>query len=198
MNKPSTPPRNDPDFEKRVRDLDHQLELLRKLAANRSPYFAWEAIGTCIRKKKQFPDWINNYLAQCADRMQSKQAKRAGDARKALQWIFDFPKTKAGPGGLFDQDRGLLKEVAKSIFALNFAMRLYQGEDPVQARCNAGDEVFGLINSNTIDDRTLQRILLEQFQLKNLPLTADGWAPLIDPKHLTALAEKLLFSLGGK
>jgi hypothetical protein len=102
-------------------------------------------------------------------------------------------------GGL-DSDRELIKEVSKAAFALNFAIKLYQGEDPVQARRNAGDEWFGIIDDGrTVDDRTLQRYLREQFQLKNrrMPLTADEWMPLIEWQHLLAIAKKLASSCGG-
>ena len=44
-------------------DLDKTLAALQKLAAKRGPVFTWEMIGTCIKHKKQFPDWVINYLA---------------------------------------------------------------------------------------------------------------------------------------
>jgi hypothetical protein len=70
-------------------DLNNQLEALRKLAANRSPYYAWKAIETCIKRKKEFPEWVKEYLVGCAERMQSDRAARAGDTRKQLSWIFE-------------------------------------------------------------------------------------------------------------
>jgi hypothetical protein len=187
-----------------VPDVDSVLDLMRKLAAIRSPYFAWEAIRICIRQKRPFPDWVTDYLGQCADRMcaermQSERAKR--DVRETFQWIFDFPKKKPGPGGLFDQHEGLLKDVMKGGFALLFAMQIHNGEQNlVRARRNAGDEVdevFGLISGGkTIDDKMLQRILLEQFQLKRLPLTADEWKPLIDLNYLLEITKKMASYFG--
>jgi len=175
-------------------DVDRYLDLLQKLATARGPYFAFEAIRLCKKHKKPFPAWITDYLGECADRMLSDKARRASDVRKTLLWIFGFPKKKPGPGGLFDQDYGLLKEMLRPLFALIFAVQLYQGEkDLVKARRNAGDgvdEVYGLISGKTIDDRTLQRILLEQFQLKHLPLTAEEWMPVLD-RHLLAIVERL-------
>jgi hypothetical protein len=200
MNKPT------PSTQAFQYDRDKAIEVFRKLAAKRSPYFAWTVIQGCIREKKPFPDWVIDYLGRCADRMcaehmQSERAKRASDVRETFQWIFEFPKKKKpGPGGLFDQDRELLKEVAKSGFALSFAMNLYQGQDPVQARRNAGDEWFSIIDDGrTVDDRTLQRYLREQFQLnKNrpMPLTTDEWMPLIDARQFLAITKKLVSSLG--
>jgi hypothetical protein len=172
------------------------LEIMRKLAANRSPYFAWEAIRTCIRDKKSFPDWVVGYLGQCADRMcaeqmQSDRAKLGGDVRKTLQWIFGFPSNKPGRGGPFDQFGELLKEGRKGAFALSFAMRIHAYEDPVTARANAANEAFG---DDAPDDRTLQRYLREQFQLKSLPLTTLEWLSVIDVKRLLPIAKKLALS----
>jgi hypothetical protein len=205
---PATLPKGQSLYDQAIyRDLNYQLEVFRKLAANRSPYFAWHAIQGCIREKKPFPDWVIDYLGRCADRMcaehmQSERAKRVSDVREMFQWIFEFPKEKKpGPGGLFDQDSELLKEAAKGVFALSFAIKLYEGEDPVQARRNAGDECFSIIDDGkTVDDRTLQRYLREQFQLKKnraMPLTTDEWMPLIDAQHLLVIAKKLASSFGG-
>jgi hypothetical protein len=191
MNKSPAAPRSDSDSEKKVRDPDQWLELLRKLAANHSPYWAWEAIRVCKKYKKPFPAWLTDYLGECADRMLSDKARRASDVRKTFQWIFGFPKNKPGPGGLFNQNRGLLEDVKKGLFALNFAIRLYQGEDPAKARRNAGHEVFDLIDDKTIDDRTLQRFLLERFQLKNLPLATQEWMPVLD-QYLPTILERLV------
>ena len=167
------------------------LEIYQKLSANRSRYFTWQAIRTCVRHKQPFPDWVTDYLGRCADRMCADQMKseRPGDARETFQWIFEFPKNKPGPGGLFDQNRLLLKEVQKVMFGLNFALRLHQGEDPVKARGNAGNDFLP-----DTDDRTLQRYLRKQFRLKKLPRTFDEWMPVIDPRNLLPIAKKLIFT----
>jgi hypothetical protein len=172
-------------------DLNKALAMYQKLAANRGPFFTWMMIGTCIEHKKQFPDWVINYLAQCAERMcngrmQSERAKRTDDVGKMFLWIFGFPKKKPGPGGLLDPDDELLKEAQKGAFALNFIIRLWQGEDPVQARGNAGNEFFP-----AKDDKTLQRYLREQLRLKKLPRTIDEWAPEITPTTLLRIATKV-------
>ena len=177
-------------------DLDKTLTAFQKLAAKRGPVFTWQMIGTCVKYKKQFPDWVINYLAQCAERMcdgrmQSERAKRADDVGKMFQWIFDFPKKKPGPGELLDAGGELLKETCKAAFAFHFALKLHQGEDPIQARRNAGDEWFGIIGDETVDDRTLQRYLREQFQLKKLPRTAEEWMPVIAWDRLLLIAKKL-------
>ena len=94
--------------------------------------------------------------------------RTTGDERQTWRWIFGFPKNKPGPGGLFDQDRALEKEMAQGLFAMFFAGRLYDGQDPVEAREEAANDVFG---ADGPDDRTLQRYL-EEF-LDNTPTTVE-------------------------
>jgi len=178
-------------------DLDRVLRGLRQLATQ-SPVYAWQAIHRCIREKKQFPDWITDYLFQCADRMISarlsdeqprdvrKTDEQPRDVRKTLQWIFGFPEKKRGPGSLFDPNP-VLPYLNKVIFALQFAERLNQGEDPVTARGNAGNDTF----REDVDDRTLQRYLLEVFGLASLPSTSEEWKPLTD-RYFDAVKRTLL------
>jgi hypothetical protein len=120
-------------------DLDGYLWFLQKLAATRGGYFAWQAIQICIWHERKFPTWIIDYLSQCAERMQSDRARRDSDVRKTMQWIFEFPKNKPGPGGL-NQDRELQRELQKWAFAVDFAQQIRQGEDPIEARKNAAIE----------------------------------------------------------
>ena len=65
-----------------VRDPDVQL-VAQTMAFEDTgnPYHAWEAIWLCITHKKEFPGWVLRYLAQCAERMKSDEAKKAGDLR---------------------------------------------------------------------------------------------------------------------
>jgi hypothetical protein len=164
--------------------IEHDLRLLERLYG---PHFTWWAIRDCIRNKREFPEWVTAYLGRCANRMLSGKAKRVSDPRKRLLEIFEFRQKKPGPGGPSE-------EVLRSLFAMNFALRLLFDEEgkednPVDARKNAGDEVFG---EGNIDDRTLQRYLREQFQLKklSLPLTTEEWMPVFD-RQLTAIGDVL-------
>jgi hypothetical protein len=53
----------------------------------------------------------------------------------------------------------------------------------------AGDECSGL------DDKTLQRILQRQFELKKLPRTTEDWMDVIDLRHLlTRLSDSPKFT----
>jgi hypothetical protein len=153
------------------RDPNFRLRLsLHGLADSGNPYFAWRAIETCIKHKKQFPDWLVAYLEQCAERMLSDKAKKEGrDLRKILPWVFGF-EGKRGPGNMLDPGGNTYKMT----FALRFAIRLEDGESPPAARRNACNDVFDG-DAADADDKTLRRWLLEEFDLKKQPSSADEW-----------------------
>jgi hypothetical protein len=182
-----------------VDDLhDAVRQLAKEFLATRSPWFAWAAIRRCIKHKREFPDWVIDYLGGCADRMQSERVRRTSDTRNELPWVFGIK------GGL-DQNSELLREWAERAFALKFALLVGKGNHPVDARRDAaidiygkaedafGDEVFRKLfvrrnrkkrkiagdEYNGLDDKTLERILKRQFQLKNLRLTPEQWIDVI-------------------
>jgi hypothetical protein len=43
-----------------------------------NPYYVWTAIDICIREKIELPDWVNQYLAECAKRMLSTDTTKSG------------------------------------------------------------------------------------------------------------------------
>jgi hypothetical protein len=152
------------------RDPDYMLGgALLGLEETGNPYWAWHAVAICIKAKKPFPDWLTTYLAECADRMRSKKAKNARDLRAVLPWILGFPK-KHGPGNPLDVDSNQHKKA----FALAFAIQLDKGDAAPAARRNACNEIFGQAVDD-IDDRTLQRWLLEVFNLEKAPPTVGEW-----------------------
>jgi hypothetical protein len=146
------------------------------LADTGNPYYAWLAIDVCIRHQKEFPKVLVAYLAQCAERMKSDRAKKHGDLRKVLPWVFGFPdllernQRKRGPGNLLDPDGG----DPDFSFGLRFAIRLMEGEDPHAAMRNACNDVFDEKNASR-DDKTHQNWLLKSFNLKEWPSTAEEW-----------------------
>jgi len=119
-------------------DPDAKLvELACGLAETNNPYYAWQAIAVCTTHKKEFPEWVRAYLAECAERMNSPKAEKSRDLRRDLPWIIGFP-SKHGPGNLLDPTQ----DGPDPCFALIFAMRLEQGDSPVEALHNACNEVF--------------------------------------------------------
>jgi len=180
------------------------LDVLQELAATHGPHFTWWAIQDCIKHKEPFPTWVMDYLGGCADRMMSdhtdKKAKRARsgkakrtiDPRNRLLTIFDFPKQKKpGPGSPVDPRDVARKAVRKVYFAMQFAVLLKLGQDPAEARKNAGFDIFG----KDMDDRVLRKYLKEEFRVTILPATKQEWEPATDRYYNDVMAGKrTLFS----
>jgi len=136
-----------------------------------NPYYAWQAIRICVKHKKKFPDTLLTYLGACADRMLSDEARKAGDVRKMLPGILGFP-SKFGPGNLLDPDDDPDDRLG---FALRFMVKLAQDEKPTVALENAAAEILGKECADRVDDKTLRRWILEEFNLQNWPRTPAEW-----------------------
>jgi hypothetical protein len=126
-------------------NLDNHLRRLQFLATH-NPLYYWLAIDLCITAKRQFPDWIRDYLGKCAhnwilagkeeqDRKakqarrlaKAKQkAKRAPDIREKVLEILGFPKNKFGPGSLLDPNYGASRRMPAALDLHEFG-----GELPV-------------------------------------------------------------------
>jgi hypothetical protein len=168
---------------------NYDLHWLQKWAAIRGPSFIWRAIKICVRDKKQFPDWVIDYLDQCADRMSSDKAKRADELTEILPWIFKFPaRKKSGPGGLLKQDFELTKDLGEWLFAVIFASELRESGDPADAKDIACNFVFG--DDSELENTQLNRILKRVFRLEKLPQTAEAWLPVFN-RHLKPLGQHL-------
>jgi hypothetical protein len=162
---------------KQTIDWDEHLRFLQKWAPIRGPVFTWQAINVCIRHNKQFPYWVIDYLAQCADRIRSDSAKEASDARQSLRWVFGFPKThKSGPGGVLNQDREFFKDADEWFFAVAFCQELGESGDPVDARAKACNRIFG---ADGPEDKQLVRILQRVFARKKIPQNAEACVRLL-------------------
>jgi hypothetical protein len=177
-----------------LRPLD--LELLRKQATKYGPVFTWTAIRDCIKHKREFPDWINDYLVGCTDRMLSDQARLSKDARQELSWIFEFSGYKEA----LDPMRQITRKVLRGGFARRFALWILRGKEPDDAFDKAKGDSYSneclvkLVHprrkrkqkqkaagdeDNAFSDKQLKRDLKEEFQLKTLPDTREEWLPEI-------------------
>jgi hypothetical protein len=156
-----------------VLDHDFGLELYRiRFEQTGNPYYVWRAISVCVENKKAFPAWALTYLLGCAGRATSEKAKQASDLRKILPWIFGFTKDgKLGPGKLLDPEND--PDDKKMRLGLSFSRRVLSGESPPDARANACNEVFG--ENADIDDKTLQKWILNELDLRKSPTTAEEW-----------------------
>ena len=167
-------PTSKPNYEELVEELERARDLLLGqvqvgFEKTGNPYYAWYAIGFCIKVNKPFPKWLAAYLAQCADRMLSEKTKEARDLRNILPWVLGLPR-KQGPGNPLDVDRNKHRKQ----FAFAFAVRIESGDEPPAARFRACNDTLKGEYAN-VDDRTLQRWLLDEFRLKKSPSNVKEW-----------------------
>jgi hypothetical protein len=177
-------------FEAVRRDPDFRLRMfLHALATSGNPYYAWQALGVCLEHKKEIPELLAGYLAQCIERMGSDRARQANDLREVLPWVFDFSK-KAGPGNLLDPDRPDPDD--KELFALKFATKIEQGEKLSTALMSACEEVLGQERAEKIAEKTLKSWLVKVFDLKKWPsrATADDWKRITRQHFVIGEAKK--------
>jgi hypothetical protein len=166
------------------RDPDFRLDMFHSEFADTSnPYYAWQALGVCLKYKREIPDWLAAYLAQCIGRMGSDRAKTTRDLREALPWVLGFSKMKSGPGNLLDPDRD---PYDKPLLALKFAIKIEQGEKPSTALINACDQHLDQARAEKIDEKTLRSWLVKAFDLKKWPRTNAEWKPIVR-KHYFVL-----------
>jgi hypothetical protein len=152
-----------------VHDPGFMLECLRsRWEADANPVYVWEALQVCTKHGRNLPDWIVTYLAQCADRLLSDNARRAPDLRQILPSILGFPK-KRGPGRPLDPDAGTLVRLD---FALKFALEIELGREPRDAFATA---CHVLPEDADADDKTLWRWLKQEFGLNYAPGTNAEW-----------------------
>ena len=143
-----------------LRDPEFRVEMFQSVFADTgNPYSAWEALDVCLKDKKEIPDWLADYLTQCTQRMLSDRAKRTGDIRKILPWVFDFTNN-SGPGYLLDPDKRDKDFLDRSRFALRFMTKIMQGDKPSTALMNArSDQERGK------DAKTLRSWIIKEFTI---------------------------------
>jgi hypothetical protein len=145
----------------------------REFIVSGNPYFVWLAIEICVKHEKEFPSWLRRYLLQCAERIQSGEAKK-GDLRKCLPWVFGFVKD-SGPGNLLDPDKGADIAAKRKRFAFHFAAEIAQGEKPSAAMADACNETLDQERADNITEKTLRSWVVKEFDLKRWPRTAAEW-----------------------
>jgi hypothetical protein len=138
-----------------------------------NPYFAWFVVDRCAGANKPLPAWVSTYLAQCAGRMLSEKARQPSDLRKVLPWVLGFPKQR-GPGNPLDP----VGSPERLLFCLEFGYRVLRSQDPVTARRDACNAVFDSKKAE-VDDKTLLRWTLEDFNLEKAPKNTEQWQEVI-------------------
>ena len=130
-----------------------------------------------------FPDWVQEYLAACAQRMLSPQAANDTDLRKILPRIMGFP-AKRGRGNLLnpDGDTWLYLDAAAK-----FAREIATGAKPKAALRSA----FEVLDPEfaDIDDKTLISHIKKNFEMQHTPTprTNAEWKRAISSWAVSAI-----------
>jgi hypothetical protein len=139
-----------------------------------NPYFAWKAIQYCTQRKIDFPDWVRDYLAECAQRMVSPSAAEASDVRKVLPRIMGFA-SKRGPGTPLRPEG---KEDQYFDAALCFAREIAKGASPTVAIQTAFETLAPEV-ADKMDHRTLRSHIKKFFEATGSLRTWEDWRDAI-------------------
>jgi hypothetical protein len=140
-----------------------------------NPIYVWQAINFCTSKNVGFPDWVCQYLAECAERMLSPDAAKASDLRKVLPQIMGFPR-KRGRGNPLEPDGN---EQQYMLAASKFAREIANGAKPTVALRSAFERLDKKMPDRN-DDKTLQSHIKKYFGISHAPRTNAEWKRAID------------------
>jgi len=156
-----------------LEDQDRYLNGFKSLwIEQKNPVWVWSAIKTSIRNHHSFPNWVCNYLEQCADQVLSPEASTHDFARK-LPRMLGFTPTRGPKHQLKIGERMVRNER----FAMKFAEHILNGKKPSDARGAAANECRG--RWQKADDKTLQAALREHFKLKRAPVSKLVWQRIV-------------------
>lgn len=138
-----------------------------------SPVYAWWAIEICACGDShiEFPDWVREYLAECAQRMLSPDSAVQSDLRKVLPRIMGFPP-KRGRGNPLDLGKREADQFA--IPAMKFAIEIEKGAKPTAALRTA----FEFLNAEVadrMDEKTFLSHIKKHFDMRTAPRTNAEW-----------------------
>jgi len=175
------------------RDPDHSLPHDRaQWEETRNPYYVWEAIKTCGEHKREFPDWVRDYLIACAKRMLSPESARSKDYRTVLPSILGFAHAKRGPGHPL-QPRGNEESDDYMCLAHAFSIEIQKTERPADALGNALNSTSARWGERLQDkdDKTLKTNIAKYYGMKRVPRTADEWRRIIYLWHVVTFGPLL-------
>jgi hypothetical protein len=128
-------------------------------------------VSFCAETKCAFPDWVTDYLVDCAARMPPVGAEGA-DMRKILPSALGFP-AKRGPKKLADFPRDELAIVERLFLANVFAYAIGQGCSPARAAVEAASPLGPDYADR--DERTLQALVANYFGVLEVPQSGAAW-----------------------
>ena len=163
-----------PAFKDWLKDRIERPEFMLRVALGSwqetdNPAYVWWAIELCTRSDQiEFPHWVREYLAECAQRMSSPDAAGASDLRKVLPRIMGFP-VKRGRGRLLD-----LGAEDYATPAMRFAIEIEKGAKPTAALHTAFEALDAKI-ADKMDDKTFLSHIKKFFGVPNAPRTNADW-----------------------
>jgi hypothetical protein len=138
----------------------------------KNPIWVWNAIKTSVHNKHSLPNWVCDYLEECANQLLSSSAY-TGDFARKLPRMLGF-NLKSGPKHPLKISARMLKNEQ---FAMRFAKHILNGKRPSDARSNAANECGG--RWLEADDKTFQTALRQHFKLKRVPKTGSAWKTIV-------------------
>jgi hypothetical protein len=145
-------------------------------ARTRDPRVAWEAYRICAANKVEIPEWVANYLADCATRM-SSLGDAGLDTRKALPAALGFPAKRGPKPGpkpvpLHDGDDDIIA-AEHFFFAHIFSYVIGCGHSPSRAVREASN-LLGPGYAD-LDERTLVMLVVNHFGWAEMPQSKAAW-----------------------
>ena len=137
-----------------------------------NPVFVWREIGFRIRANEPLPAWVNQYLGDCADRLEAAEAGRL-NVKNALPGVFGFD-LRRGPGSPLAEIERANRDQQ---FALEFAAAILRDQRPVDARDSAFNKCAR--NEDDVDEKTLRTRLTKFFSIAHFGVTATEWKKIV-------------------
>ncbi len=141
----------------------------------RNPVDVWAAVAICRLHKVPFPNWVMDYLEECAKRVLEARTQRTRSGKEDLRIIFGFQQA-TGRGGYFRHARA---KVAREMLAMAFAAAIFAGASPLDARRQA--EQYMLMNRQKWygpkhrDAKTLRSWFRSFYGVSEEPMGTAGW-----------------------
>jgi hypothetical protein len=137
---------------------------------SKNPAYVWRGISVCSHAKIAFPNWVSQYLAECAERMLSAGTSKTSDLRAILPRVLGFPK-KRGRGNQLKPPDEHLKHFDP---AIAFGMEIANGAKPSDALRTAFDHLNSK-SADKMDDKTLLSHIKKFYGVKSAPRNNAEW-----------------------
>lgn len=136
---------------------------------SQNPYFAWRSIEICAESNVECPEWVTEYIVECARRMMAAGKQRSADVRKVLPGVLGF-RSRRGPGNPLNPNANS----DQIRLALKFAYLIHKGLKPSAAARDAC-AILKAPRADAIDEKTVRRWLCDYFEVARFARTNAEW-----------------------